>query len=42
MNDVLNSQGYAQAAWWNRLPLSAVLMAAAIAIGCNLLGCSTA
>lgn len=37
MNDVLNSQGYTQAAWWNRLPLSAVLMVAAIAIGCNLL-----
>lgn len=37
MNDVLNSQGYTQAAWWNRLPLSAVLMVTAIAIGCNLL-----
>jgi hypothetical protein len=23
MNDVLNSQGYTQAAWWNRIPLSA-------------------
>ena len=20
MNDVLNSQGYTQAAWWNRIP----------------------
>lgn len=37
MNDVLNSQGYTQAAWWNRLPLSSVLMVAAIAIGCNIL-----
>ena len=23
MNDVLNSQGYTQAAWWNRIPLTA-------------------
>jgi hypothetical protein len=23
MNDVLNSQGYTQAAWWNRIPLAA-------------------
>jgi hypothetical protein len=23
MNDVLNSQGYTQAAWWNRIPISA-------------------
>src|SRR5664280_1375664 len=23
MNDVLNSQGYTQAAWWNRIPTSA-------------------
>jgi hypothetical protein len=23
MNDVLNSQGYTQAAWWNRIPMSA-------------------
>ena len=23
MNDVLNSQGYTQAAWWNRIPVSA-------------------
>src|SRR5277367_4633619 len=22
MNDVLNAQGYAQAAWWNRIPLA--------------------
>ena len=37
MNDVINSQGYTQAAWWNRLPHSAVLMMAIIAVGCNLL-----
>ena len=37
MNDVLNSQGYTQAAWWNRIPTSAVILMAAIAIGCNLL-----
>lgn len=37
MNDVLSSQRRTQAAWWNRLPLSAVVMVAAIAIGCNLL-----
>jgi len=23
MNDVLNSQGYTQAAWWNRIPVGA-------------------
>ena len=23
MNDVLNSQGYTQAAWWNRIPIAA-------------------
>jgi len=37
MNDVLNSQGYTQAAWWNRIPLAAWMMMAAIAICCNLL-----
>lgn len=37
MNDVLNSQGYTQAAWWNRIPLEAWFLLAAIAIGCNLL-----
>jgi hypothetical protein len=37
MNDVLNSQGYAQAAWWNRIPLAAWALMAAIAICCNLL-----
>jgi hypothetical protein len=37
MNDVLNSQGYTQAAWWNRIPLAAWGLMAAIAICCNLL-----
>jgi len=37
MNDVLNSQGYTQAAWWNRIPRSAWLLMVAIAVGCNLL-----
>ena len=37
MNDVLNSQGYTQAAWWNRIPIAAWIMMAAIAICCNLL-----
>src|SRR5580765_3393938 len=37
MNDVLNSQGYTQAAWWNRIPIAAWGLMAAIAICCNLL-----
>ena len=37
MNDVLNSQAYTQAAWWNRIPMSAWGLMAAIAISCNLL-----
>lgn len=37
MNDVLNSQGYTQAAWWNRIPVSAWMLLAAIALGCNML-----
>jgi hypothetical protein len=37
MNDVLNSQGYAQAAWWNRIPAAAWVLMAAIAFCCNLL-----
>jgi hypothetical protein len=37
MNDVLNSQGYTQAAWWNRIPYAAWGLMALIAIGCNLL-----
>jgi len=37
MNDVLNSQGFTQAAWWNRIPTAAWGLMAAIAFGCNLL-----
>lgn len=37
MNDVLNSQGYTQAAWWNRLPPSAWALLGTIAIGCHVL-----
>ena len=44
MNDVLNSQGYTQAAWWNRIPTAAWLLLAAMAVCSNLLigyGCHT-
>ena len=37
MNDVLNSQGYTQAAWWNRIPQAAWVLMAILAICCNLL-----
>lgn len=37
MNDVLNSQGYSQAAWLNRIPPSAWLLLLAISIFCNVL-----
>ena len=37
MNDVLNSQGYTQAAWWNRIPIAAWGLMVAIAVCCNLL-----
>jgi len=37
MNDVLNSQGYTQAAWWNRIPIEAWGLMVAIAICSNLL-----
>lgn len=37
MNDVLNSQGYTQAAWWNRIPPPAWALMGAIAICCNVL-----
>jgi hypothetical protein len=37
MNDVLNSKGYTQAAWLNRIPLAAWGLMLAIAICCNLL-----
>jgi hypothetical protein len=35
MNDVLNSQGYTQAAWLNRIPVAAWAMMGLIAIACN-------
>jgi hypothetical protein len=35
MNDVLNAQGYTQAAWWNRIPTAAWWMMALIAACCN-------
>ena len=37
MNDVLNSQGYVQASWWNRIPFTAWALMAAIAVCANLL-----
>ncbi len=37
MNDVLNSEGYTQAAWWNRIPVSAWMLMFAIALFCNVL-----
>jgi hypothetical protein len=37
MNDVLNSQGYTQAAWWNRIPSSAWGLMSVIAFFCNVL-----
>jgi hypothetical protein len=37
MNDVLNSQGYTQAAWWNRIPIAAWGLMALISVCCNVL-----
>ena len=37
MNDVLNSQAYTQAAWINRIPTSAWLLLAMMAVLCNLM-----
>jgi len=37
MNDVLNAQGYTQAAWRNRIPVAAWAMMGLIAISCNFL-----
>ena len=37
MNDVLNSQGYTQAAWWNRIPTAAWALMGAVALICNVL-----
>ncbi len=36
-NDVLNSQGYTQAAWLNRIPVGAWLLMWLVAVACNLL-----
>jgi hypothetical protein len=35
MNDVLNSQGYTQAAWWNRIPRAAWVLMTVVAIAAN-------
>ena len=37
MNDVINSQGYAQASWWNRIPYAAWSLMFAIAVCANVL-----
>jgi len=37
VNDVLNSQGYTQAAWWNRIPLGAWILMTAIGLCANAL-----
>lgn len=37
MNDVLNSQGYTQAAWWNRIPTSAWGLLIITALCCHML-----
>lgn len=37
MNDVINSRGYTEAAWLNRIPIAAWLLMATIAVFCNLL-----
>ncbi|OLL28916.1 hypothetical protein BTH42_24550 [Burkholderia sp. SRS-W-2-2016] len=37
VNDVLNTQGYAQAAWWNRIPYAAWGLMAVMAMCANLL-----
>jgi hypothetical protein len=37
MNDVLNSQSYTQASWWNRIPPAAWVLMGTIATLCNLM-----
>jgi hypothetical protein len=37
MNDVLNSEGYTQASWWNRIPVAAWMLMGVIAICGNVL-----
>jgi protein-S-isoprenylcysteine O-methyltransferase Ste14 len=35
MNNVLDSQGYTQAAWWNQIPIAAWMLMAVIAVFSN-------
>ena len=37
MNDVLNTQGYTQASWWNRIPIAAWVLMFGIALFSNVL-----
>jgi hypothetical protein len=37
MNDVINTQGYTQAAWWNRVPIAAWTLMILIGALCNVL-----
>jgi hypothetical protein len=37
MNDVLNAQGYTQAAFWNRIPIAAWALMGVVALICNVL-----
>ncbi|SAL66078.1 hypothetical protein AWB67_03627 [Caballeronia terrestris] len=37
MNDVLNTQGYTQAAWWNRIPVAAWMLMILVGVFCNAL-----
>jgi hypothetical protein len=37
MNDVINTQGYTQAAWWNRIPVAAWVLLIVIGVFCNML-----
>jgi hypothetical protein len=37
INDVLNSQGYTQAAWWNRIPVGAWILMVSVAMCSNVL-----
>ena len=37
LNDVLNRQGYTQAAWWNRIPFQAWALMMILAISCSFL-----
>jgi hypothetical protein len=37
MNDVINTEGYTQAAWWNRIPIAAWALMIIIGLFCNML-----